>query len=112
MQSHDLLAPLMELLQRLSSCVLFFHESLTRKHPKIHTSSGRINIAYSVFALLSIADDNQKLLLLSGLSALFGTLAHRVYTMHSRKGALMVNRVMIFGSGPEARDRWQGTQEV
>ena len=43
------------------------------------------------------------MLLLSGLSALFGTLAHRVYTMHSRKGALMVNRVMIFGSGPEAR---------
>ena len=62
-----------------------------------------VPIAYSVFALLSIADDNQKLLLLSGLSALFGTLAHRVYTMHSRKGALMVNRVMIFGSGPEAR---------
>ncbi len=62
-----------------------------------------VPIAYSVFALLSITDDNQKLLLLSGLSALFGTLAHRVYTMHSRKGALMVNRVMIFGSGPEAR---------
>ena len=56
-----------------------------------------VPIAYSVFALLSIADDNQKLLLLSGLSALFGTLAHRVYTMHSRKGALMVNSVMIFG---------------
>jgi sugar transferase (PEP-CTERM system associated) len=34
---------------------------------------------------------------------LFGTLAHRVYTMHSRTGALMVNRVLIFGSGPEAR---------
>ncbi len=62
-----------------------------------------VPIAYSVFALLSIADDNQKLLLLSGLAALFGTLAHRVYSMHSRTGALMVNRVMIFGSGPEAR---------
>lgn len=62
-----------------------------------------VPIAYAVFALLSIADDNQKMLLLSGLAALFGTLAHRVYTMHSRTGALMVNRVLIFGSGPEAR---------
>lgn len=62
-----------------------------------------VPIAYSVFALLSIADDNQKLLLLSGLAAFFGTLAHRVYTMHSRRGALMVNRVLIFGSGPEAQ---------
>jgi sugar transferase (PEP-CTERM system associated) len=62
-----------------------------------------VPIAYTVFALLSIADDNQKMLLLSGLAALFGTLAHRVYTMHSRTGALMVNRVLIFGSGPEAR---------
>lgn len=62
-----------------------------------------VPIAYIVFALLSIADDNQKMLLLSGLAALFGTLAHRVYTMHSRTGALMVNRVLIFGSGPEAR---------
>jgi len=62
-----------------------------------------VPIAYSVFALLSIADDNQKLLLLSGLAALFGTLAHRVYSMHNPTGALMVNRVMIFGSGPEAR---------
>ena len=62
-----------------------------------------VPIAYTVFALLSIADDNQKMLLLSALAALFGTLAHRVYTMHSRTGALMVNRVLIFGSGPEAR---------
>ena len=62
-----------------------------------------VPIAYSVFALLSITDNNQKVLLLSGLAALFGTLAHRVYTMHSRTGVLMVNRVLIFGSGPEAR---------
>ncbi len=62
-----------------------------------------VPIAYAVFAFLSITDDNQKILLLSGLAALFGTLAHRVYTMHSRTGALMINRVLIFGSGPEAR---------
>ena len=41
-----------------------------------------VPLAYGVFSFLSIADDNQRLLLLSGLVALFGTLAHRVYTMH------------------------------
>lgn len=61
-----------------------------------------VPLAYSVFSLLSVADDNQKLLLVSGLAALFGTLAHRVYTMHRRTGAMMVHRVLIFGSGPEA----------
>jgi len=62
-----------------------------------------VPIAYAVFSLLSIADDNQKMLLLSGLAALFGTSMHRVYTMHRGTGALMINRVLIFGSGPEAR---------
>ncbi len=62
-----------------------------------------VPLAYGVFSLLSIADDNQKLLLLSGLVALFGTLAHRVYTMHSSAGAMMVHRVMIFGAGPAAK---------
>lgn len=61
-----------------------------------------VPLAYGVFALLSIADVNRELLLLSGLAALFGTLAHRVYTMHSRSGAMMVHRVLIFGTGPEA----------
>lgn len=61
-----------------------------------------VPLAYGVFALLSIADVNRELLLLSGLAALFGTLAHRVYTMHSRTGAMMVHRVLIFGAGPEA----------
>jgi sugar transferase (PEP-CTERM system associated) len=61
-----------------------------------------VPLAYSVFSLLSVADDNQKLLLVSGLAALFGTLAHRVYTMHRRTGAMMVHRVLIFGTGPEA----------
>ena len=62
-----------------------------------------VPLAYCVFSLLSIADANQKLLLLSGLAALFGTLAHRVYTMHSRAGSMMVHRVLIFGAGPEAK---------
>jgi sugar transferase (PEP-CTERM system associated) len=62
-----------------------------------------VPLAYAVFSLLSIADYNQKILLLSGLAALFGTLAHRVYTMHSRSGTMMVHRVLIFGTGPEAR---------
>ena len=62
-----------------------------------------VPLAYSVFSLLSIADVDHKLLLLSGLAALFGTLAHRVYTMHSRTGAMMVHRVLIFGAGPEAQ---------
>ena len=62
-----------------------------------------VPLAYSVFSLLSIANANQKLLLLSGLAALFGTLVHRVYTMHSRTGSMMQHRVMIFGAGPEAK---------
>ena len=62
-----------------------------------------VPLAYSVFSLLSIASADQKLLLLSGLSALFGTLVHRVYTMHSRTGSMMQHRVMIFGAGPEAK---------
>ena len=61
-----------------------------------------VPLAYAVFAVLSIADVNRELLLLSGLAALFGTLAHRVYTMHSRTGTMMVHRVLIFGAGPEA----------
>lgn len=62
-----------------------------------------VPLAYCVFSLLSIADANQKLYLLSGLAALFGTLVHRVYTMHIRTGAMMVHRVLIFGAGPEAK---------
>ncbi len=62
-----------------------------------------VPLAYSVFFLLSIASADQKLLLLSGLAALFGTLVHRVYTMHSRTGSMMQHRVMIFGAGPEAK---------
>ena len=62
-----------------------------------------VPIAYCVFALLSIADANRELLLLSALAALLGTLMHRVYAIHSRAGGLLTRRVLIFGSGPEAR---------
>ena len=62
-----------------------------------------VPIAYCVFALLSIADANRELLLLSALAALLGTLMHRVYAIHSREGGLLTRRVLIFGSGPEAR---------
>ncbi|MFZ4535514.1 TIGR03013 family XrtA/PEP-CTERM system glycosyltransferase [Propionivibrio sp.] len=61
-----------------------------------------VPLAYGVFALLSIADVNRDLLLLSGLAALFVTLAHRVYTIHSQSEPLMVHRVLIFGAGFEA----------
>jgi len=60
-------------------------------------------IAYSVFALLSMVNENQKLMFLTGLAALLGTLLHCLYTMYGRAGALLVNRVLIFGSGQEAR---------
>ena len=59
-----------------------------------------VPLAYGVFALLSIADADHELLLVSGLAALFGTLAHRVYTMHRRTGTMMEHRVLIFGAGP------------
>lgn len=62
-----------------------------------------IPVAYGVFTLLSLADGDQMLLLFSGFAALIGTLAHRIYSMHSRAGTLMVNRVMILGAGSEAR---------
>jgi sugar transferase (PEP-CTERM system associated) len=62
-----------------------------------------IPIAYSVFALLSMANDDQRLMLLSGFAALFGTFSYGLYTMYSRSKTLMVQHVLIFGSGPEAR---------
>ena len=62
-----------------------------------------IPLAYCVFSLLSIAEVDHKILLLSGLAALFGTLVHRVYTMQGRAGVMMVHRVLIFGAGPEAK---------
>lgn len=61
-----------------------------------------VPLAYAVFALLSIAEVNRELLLLSALAALFGTLAHRVYVTHNRAGSMLVHRVLIFGAGAEA----------
>ena len=61
-----------------------------------------IPIAYGLFSLLSIANSNQRFLLLSGLGALFGTLLHRVYKRHCQPGGMIARRVLIFGAGPEA----------
>lgn len=61
-----------------------------------------VPLAYAVFSILSIAEVSREMLLLSGLAALFGTLAHRVYVAHSRSGSMLVHRVMIFGAGAEA----------
>ncbi|MDR1935647.1 MAG: TIGR03013 family PEP-CTERM/XrtA system glycosyltransferase [Candidatus Accumulibacter sp.] len=62
-----------------------------------------VPIAYSVFALLSMANQNQGLIFVSGLAALSGTFLHGVYTVFSRTGAVRSHRVLIYGSGPEAR---------
>lgn len=61
-----------------------------------------VPLAYAVFATLSITDVNRELLLLSGLAALFGTLAHRVYVLHNDNVPIIMHRVLIFGAGPEA----------
>jgi sugar transferase (PEP-CTERM system associated) len=61
-----------------------------------------IPLAYGVFAILSVEEVNREFLLLSGLAALFGTLAHRVFKIHSRAQAMMTHRVLIFGAGTEA----------
>ena len=62
-----------------------------------------IPVAYSVFPLLSIADDNRRLLLLSGFGALIGTLAQHAFRMHIQARGLMAHRVLIFGAGPTAQ---------
>ncbi|WP_313950566.1 TIGR03013 family XrtA/PEP-CTERM system glycosyltransferase [Accumulibacter sp.] len=61
-----------------------------------------IPLAYVVFSLLAVAEVDRGFLLLSGLSALFATLAHRVYSAHSRSGPLRGHRVLVFGAGEEA----------
>jgi len=61
-----------------------------------------IPLAYVVFAFLSVEDVNREFLLLSGLAAVFGTLAHRVFRIHNRAQAMMTHRVLIFGAGTEA----------
>jgi hypothetical protein len=43
-----------------------------------------IPLAYVVFSLLSVAEVDRDFMLLSGLAALFATLARRVHSAHSR----------------------------
>jgi len=61
-----------------------------------------IPLAYGVFTLLSVEEVNREFLLLTGLAALFGTLTHRVFRIHSKAQAMMTHRVLIFGAGTEA----------
>lgn len=61
-----------------------------------------VPLAFAVFSLHTIADVNQRLLLIAGLAALFGTFAHRFFIMHTRAGTMLVHRMLIFGTGPEA----------
>jgi sugar transferase (PEP-CTERM system associated) len=75
-------------------------QTRTRAISSIYLS---VPIAYSVFALLSMANDNRGLILLSGLAALFGTFLLSAYTMYSHARTRVTHRVLIFGSGPEAR---------
>lgn len=63
-----------------------------------------VPLAYAVFSLLSIEDVNlnREILLLSGLTALVGTLLLRVHAMHNRSRSMLLSRAVIFGAGPEA----------
>jgi sugar transferase (PEP-CTERM system associated) len=63
-----------------------------------------VPIAYSVFTVFSMLDDTRGPMLLSGLAAFFGTFLHGIYTVYSRRaGGIVTSRVLIFGSGPDAR---------
>ncbi|MCM8596598.1 TIGR03013 family XrtA/PEP-CTERM system glycosyltransferase [Accumulibacter sp.] len=61
-----------------------------------------IPMAYLMFSLLSVAEVDQNFLLLSGLAAIFATLARRVHSAHSRPGSLLSHRVLVFGVGKDA----------
>jgi len=61
-----------------------------------------IPLAYVAFSMVSVAEVDRGFMLLSGLSALFATLVHRVYSAHHRTGSLMSHRVLVFGVGDEA----------
>ena len=63
-----------------------------------------IPLAYVVFSVLAVAEVDRGFLLLSGLSALFATLVHRVHSAHSRAGYLLNRRVLVFGVGEEAEN--------
>ncbi|PHV13358.1 TIGR03013 family XrtA/PEP-CTERM system glycosyltransferase [Chitinimonas sp. BJB300] len=61
-----------------------------------------VPLAYLVFKGLASRDVNRELMLLSGLTALFGTLAYRLYAAHNTGAAVLTHRVLIFGAGAEA----------
>jgi sugar transferase (PEP-CTERM system associated) len=61
-----------------------------------------VPVPFAAFSVHTVADVNQRLLLIAGLAALFGTFAHRFFAMHARVGALLVHRTLIFGTGLEA----------
>ncbi|WP_153110133.1 TIGR03013 family XrtA/PEP-CTERM system glycosyltransferase [Propionivibrio limicola] len=61
-----------------------------------------IPFAYGVFSLLSNADDNQRILVLSALFALFLTLLHRAYSLRRHNAKALTRRVLVFGAGKEA----------
>ncbi|MGQ5523148.1 TIGR03013 family XrtA/PEP-CTERM system glycosyltransferase [Chitinimonas sp. PSY-7] len=65
-----------------------------------------VPLAYLVFKGMAARDVNRELMLLSGLTALFGTVAYRLYAAHNVDGAshshVLTNRVLIFGAGAEA----------
>ena len=62
-----------------------------------------IPLAFCVFSVFSITESSQNLLLVSSLAALFVTLVHRVYSIHTNTGSMLANRILIFGTGPAAK---------
>lgn len=62
-----------------------------------------IPLAYAILSPLSVSHGSKKMLLISGLAALAGTLVHRVFTMHRQPGDALARRILIFGAGPEAK---------
>ncbi len=62
-----------------------------------------IPLAYGLFSLLAISNDSQEFLLLSGLAAVCGILAHRIHTVQAGSSGMMIRRVMIFGAGSAAK---------
>lgn len=62
-----------------------------------------VPLAYLLFRGLATQDMNEELILLSGLTALFGTMAYRLYLSHNNSSAsVLSHRVLIFGAGAEA----------
>ena len=60
-------------------------------------------LAYVVFQLSPLSFVDETVLVLSLLSALVLMLLYRVYVVHTTPQALMRQRVLVYGSGPQAR---------